>query len=363
MLYSRFCGGGRILVDRRRMPDPGPEEVLIRVRACAISAPDVVAWRGGSEVTPGSEAVGEVVELGDEAGRAGFSEGARVAVHRQAPCGECALCRRGRSNLCRRRLRPDVGIGSDGGYAEFMTAHVRQLLPLDDSITWDQGAMLLETVGTAIHALRRGHVWNHPERVENALILGAGPAGLAAASILAAVGITKRAVLEAHPYRRAKAREMGAAVYPPLERPTDHALIAFAPTGFDLVYDATNDADLRNQGFRHIGDGGTMLMVGENNTPFSVNLHSELGMREKAVIGSEYFPAREFNSNESLVSSGRYQPERLVTHAFPLEDISEAFETYASGESGAVLIGPTLSRRHIPLAVNEGNLARPPPIQ
>ncbi len=192
MLYTRFCGGGKTIVDRRRMPDPGPDEVLIRVRACAISGPDMVAWRAGSEVTPGSEVVGEVVELGENAGRAGFPEGARVAVHRQTPCMACALCRKGRTNLCRRRLRPDTGIGSDGGYAEFMTAHVRQLLPLDEPVTWDQGAMLLETVGSAIHALRRGHVWNHPERLENALILGANPSGLAASSILAAIGVSRR---------------------------------------------------------------------------------------------------------------------------------------------------------------------------
>lgn len=348
MLYARFRGDSKIVVDRRRMPDPGPDEALIRVRACAISGPDMRAWREGSEITPGTEVVGEVVELGEEAGRAGVYEGMRVAVHRQTPCGECRLCRRGRANLCRRRPRPDVGIGSDGGYAEFMTAHCRQLLPLEDTITWDQAAMLLETVGAAAHALRRAHIWNHPERVENALILGANPSGLAAASLLAAIGVTKRAVLEAEPYRRAKAREMGAAVYPPLERATDHALIAFAPTGFDLVYDAVNDADLRNQGFRHIGDGGAMLMVGENNTPFSVSLRSDLGLREKSVIGSEYFPSREFNSNAGLVSAGRYQPERLVTHWFSLEDISEAFETFASGETGATLIGPTLPRRHIP---------------
>lgn len=348
MLYARFPGGDRAMVDRRRMPDPGPHEVLIRVRACALSRADMAAWRIGSEVTPGTEVVGEVVELGESAGRAGFAEGARVAVHRQAACGGCSLCRRGRSNLCRRRLRPDTGIHADGGLAEFMTAHIRQLLPLDPVVTWDQGVLLLETVGSAIHALRRAHMWNHPERLDNALILGANPVGLAASSLLDAVGVTRRAVIEEHPYRRAKAREQGAVVFPPLERATDQALIAMAIDGFDLVYDALNEPEIRRQGFRHLSDGSTLVMVGENNAPFSLSLRTDLGLREKAIAGSEYFPADEFAGSESLVRSGRYRPERLITHWFPLERVDAACRTFASGESGAVIVGPNLPERHVP---------------
>ncbi|HEY3265980.1 MAG TPA: alcohol dehydrogenase catalytic domain-containing protein [Armatimonadota bacterium] len=313
-------------------------DALVRVRACAISAQDVRAFRTGSEITPGTEVVGVVAALGDDAARMGIAEGARVAVHRHAACGECALCLRGRTNLCRHRLRPDTGVGVDGGYAEFLTAHIRQLIPLDPGISWEQGLMLLETVGSPLHGLRRAHIWNHPERIGNALILGAPPTGLAAAAVLAAVGVPNIAVLEAAPYRRELARADGASVFPPLERATDHALIAFARDGFDLVIDVSNEPDLRDQGFRHIADGGVLLVVGENNAPFSVSLHSDLGLREKSVVGSEYFPIREFSSNESLVLSSRLRPERLISHRFSLEDILPGFESFSAGLTGAVLV-------------------------
>lgn len=106
------------------VPQPGPAELLVAVRACGVCRTDLHVTEGDlavhrERVTPGHEVVGEVVEIGDDAGGE-FHLGDRVGIAwLRHTCGACAYCRRGDENLCPNSRY--TGWDADGGYAEFAT--------------------------------------------------------------------------------------------------------------------------------------------------------------------------------------------------------------------------------------------------
>ena len=153
-------------------PEPGPGEVLIRVRTCALNHLDLWQRRGIPGVRlphcPGSDVAGEVVR----ASAGGVVEGQRVLVQPGLSCGRCAACLGGEDNLC--RSYGLVGYQSEGGYAEFVTVPVENLVPIPDHIGFREAAAFPITFLSAWHmlvtkaALRPG---------ETVLILAAGDPG------------------------------------------------------------------------------------------------------------------------------------------------------------------------------------------
>ena len=133
MLAMSFDGPGRPLVPAdRAVPDPGPGQVLIRVRACGVCRTDLHVVDGDlpdpkPAVVPGHEAVGVVERAGPGADR--FAPGRRVGVPWLGwTCGECRYCRAGRENLCDRARF--TGYTLDGGYAEYGAANKRYCFPI-----------------------------------------------------------------------------------------------------------------------------------------------------------------------------------------------------------------------------------------
>ena len=115
------------------MPEPGTDEVVVRVAGCGVCHTDIGFWRAGVStrhslpLTLGHEISGTVVRTG--AGKRGLL-GREVIVPAVIPCGECDLCRRGRDNVCRAQLMP--GNDMDGGFAEFVRVPARGLCLVDD---------------------------------------------------------------------------------------------------------------------------------------------------------------------------------------------------------------------------------------
>ena len=241
-------GTGPLELVTRDVPEPGPGEVLLRVRACGVCRTDLHVAEGDlpsrlPEVTPGHEIVGEVVEQGHR-----FAAGDRVGVAwLRGTCGACTYCRRGAENLCPSSIY--TGWDANGGYAEYAVAPEAYLYALPGTRPDAEAAPLLCAGIIGYRALRRAEL---PPGGRLG-IWGFGGSAHLAAQVALAEGAA------VHVFTRAKAArdlalELGAASaqdsFDPSPEPLDSAIV-FAPAG-ELVPAA----------LRRLDRGGTVAIAG-----------------------------------------------------------------------------------------------------
>ena len=189
-------------------PTPGDGQALIRVRACGVNRLDLFVRQGKVPVKialphiSGSEVAGEVVALG--AGVGGVTVGQRVAVHPYLACGVCEYCLSGEETTC---LRGDIlGLLSDGGYAELIAVPASALVPIPESLSFEQAAALALAAVTAWHMLDRAQL----QPGETVLVLAAG-SGVGSAAIQIARLRGARVIATASSSAKlTRARELGA---------------------------------------------------------------------------------------------------------------------------------------------------------
>lgn len=333
MRAARFKGSRTVEVVEVPRPKPGPGELLVRVAANGVCGSDRKVFLNGRANIPGHEAAGTVVEVG-----AGCSTpvGARIAAYLPLFCGQCPFCERGAGNLC-----PDgeglLGWSTDGGYAEYMLVPEQNALSLHDDLSFAQGVLLLDTLGTAGHAVRlaggRG--------AESALVLGAGPIGAGALACLKAFGVEELYVSEPSGYRRRIAAEMGAVPIDPETEEVAERVLANCPYGVDLAVEAAGRLETVWQGLDLVRPGGKVAVAGEYWGPVELDHpKGEWMFKDLTVIRSFYFPLPEFEQNQRMIRHGRIRPNRLITHTFPLERIGEGLQLFFSGRALKVMIEP-----------------------
>jgi len=196
MRALRFHGPGDMRVEKVADPELVPGSVEIRIAWCGICGSDLHEYRHGPSVvrprgrphpltgehlpvTLGHEMAGEVVRVADDV--TSVDVGQRVVVNPLLFCGTCTPCRAGRINLCRHSGA--IGLSGGGGFAEriVVPAHLVHRLPI--GVTLEEGA-LVEPLAVAWHAVRRAHV----RPGQTALVIGAGPIGLAVLLVLQSFG-------------------------------------------------------------------------------------------------------------------------------------------------------------------------------
>ncbi|MFF5184649.1 zinc-binding alcohol dehydrogenase family protein [Streptomyces sp. NPDC000345] len=310
----------------RPVPVPGPDELLVRVRACGVCRTDLHVTEGDLPVrrpgvTPGHEAVGAVAGLG--AAVRGFALGDRVGVAwLRRTCGVCAYCARGAENLCPRSAY--TGWDADGGYAEYTTVPASFAHPLPGGLDDVALAPLLCAGIIGYRALRRAAL---PPGGRLGLYGFGGSAHLCAQLALA-MGARVHVLTRGAAARRL-ALELGAAsagdAYEMPPEPLDSAIL-FAPVG-DLVPVA----------LRALDRGGVLAVAGIHLSDVPpLHYESELFYEKevRSVTSNTRADAREF-----LTLAARLGV-RATTHAYPLSTAPQALRDLAAGrfDGAAVLV-------------------------
>lgn len=175
-------------------PEPGDDELLVHVRACGICGSDVAYFWGHSPLeTPtgegplilGHELTGEVVTVGSiPAGLGLFAANDRVVLDPVQSCFTCAMCQRGRPNLCRHKRV--LGVSVDGGFAEYTRVRYTNAYVLPANVSFEQGA-LTEPLACATYAVQNLEV----ELGDTCVVIGPGPIGLMMVQLIRAHGAGK----------------------------------------------------------------------------------------------------------------------------------------------------------------------------
>ena len=327
-------GIGDIRLDRIPVPQPAPDELLLRTRAVGICGSDLhfyvdggtdrTAW--GSPLILGHEIAAEVV---DERGRAaGFPAGRLVAVDPARPCTRCEWCRRGHTNLC-----PDVRFSGSppdlhGALCEYITAAATNLYLVPSGFSPADTA-ILELLGVAIHILDLTDL----QEGENVGVLGAGPLGLLLVQLSRHLGAGSVFAVDPLAYRGDAARELGAD-----EAGTSHGAVSTwtAGRGVDVVLEATNSADAVQQAAECVRIGGRLILAGipaTDEVSVSASLVRRKGLTLKAV---RRMPPDVYPRAIGLVRSGAVDLQPLATHSCPLRETAAAFETQANCRDGVI---------------------------
>ncbi len=299
------------------VPEPGPEDVLVSVRAAGICHSDAhyragVSPAGPLPLTLGHEISGVVERTGSAV--TAWQEGDRVVLHYLATCGHCPYCRRGQEQFCLSGQM--LGKHRDGGYAEFIGVPARCLFPLPDGIPYEQGAVMMCSSATALHALRKGRL----QAGESVAVFGVGGLGLSAVQLARAFGALLVFAVDLDDDRLALALRQGAV---PINARDEDSVAEIRRgnrgQGVDLALDFVGRPETMRQAIAAIGHLGRVVAVGLGDQPVSFYPYAEIINREAEIIGCSDHLAAEIPLLTELARRRVLDLEPIVTDLIPLD--------------------------------------------
>ena len=308
--------------------EPGRSQALVAVRRVGVCGTDLHAFHGRQPFFSYPRVLGhelgvEVLAVGGEV--TNVRPGDRCAVRPYLECGSCDACRRGVPNCCS-QLKV-LGVHADGGMQERLTLPADHLYP-SSVLSYDELAVA-ETLSIGAHAVVRGA----PAARERALIVGAGPIGLAVSRSLQAAGV-EPLICDVRAERRAFAGSWtGLDVMAPGDDPpaaVREALGGELPT---LVLEATGSAASMAAAFSLVAPGGRLVFAGLAQADISFN-DPELHRRELTLLASRNATASDFARSLALLEDGAVDVAPWLTQRCVLADVPAIFPAWAAGEGG-----------------------------
>lgn len=334
---------GRLAFTDVETPHPGPGEVRVRVAACGICGSDVHGYTGatGRRIPPlvmGHEAAGVVDALG--AGVEDLTTGTRVALDSTVFCGACDHCRSGRENLCTRREVLGVSCGPyrrHGCFAEHVVVPSRVVYPIPASLDF-VAAALLEPLTIALHAVHLAEVGSG---TRSAVVVGAGPIGLACVAALRAYGVPRIAAIDLDAGRLAQARALGATETIPAGDDAGKRAAAWGTStpdtdGADVVLEAVGATAPVRTAIESCTRGGTVVLVG--NVSPAIDLPLQLVVTRQLRLQGSCSSAGSYPEAIRLVSNGTIDLSSFVSRVAPLAEGPAWFQRLHDREPGLVKV-------------------------
>ena len=325
----------QLVLKQIEKPRPREDEVLVRVKACAICGSDVhglddSTGRRHPPIVMGHEASGVVEETG--AAAADFRPGERVVFNSTLFCGTCHYCRRGLQNMC---VNGRVfGVSSDsyrlqGAMAEYIAVPARILHRLPDAVSFEQAA-LVEPVSIALHAIASVRL----SLDDAAVVFGAGTIGILLVKLLALSSCGKVIAVDIDEAKLEFAAKNGAdhTFNPAAVDLQARILECTGGQGAEVAFEAVGVPATLKAGIECLRKTGSLVLLG-NLTPTVEVPVQRLVLKQLKLIGSYAF-ANEAETSLKLLAAGRVTVDDLISAVAPLEDGPRMFERLRSGEKG-----------------------------
>jgi len=297
---------------------PGPNEMLLQVKACGICGTDQHIYHGqpgSAKVVPprvlGHEFAGEVVMVGGDV--KGFQVGDRVSVDPNIYCGSCEYCQNGTPHLCDNLEA--LGVTIDGGMAEYCLVPAANCYHLPEGLTFQEGA-LIEPLGCVIHGIKQLNITPGA----SVFIIGGGFIGQLMLQMVKMYGCSPVRVCEPDTAKHSTLLKLGATeVVTPTNADSYQA---------DIVIECVGRQQTMEQAIRLTKKGGQVLLFGVAS-PMTEILVSpfEIFSKELTIHGSFINP-HTHRQAISLVSQGMIDLKSLISHTFSLRELPDIFSTY-----------------------------------
>ena len=335
MQAAVFLGDRTIEVQSLDVPQPGPDEVLLKVEACGVCGTDHHIFAGEltegvqPPVVLGHEIAARVAAVGK--GVTGLAEGQFCSVDPVLGCGHCPRCASGLHNLC---PAPEViGYKLSGGFAQYLIAPVGKVVAMDEAVG-PAGGVLCETLACVL----RGYDRLAFAAGSNALILGAGTVGLLWTQLVKSSPAGRILQSEAVAMRRGKAETLGADVAIDPADGLAAAVRAELREGADYIIDATGDPEAIQEAVDLLAPGGTFMMFGVCPAGATIEVEPHEMFRKEATILGSKMPPGTLHRSARLIESGRIACEEIVTTTRGLAETADLVAGFSEHRDAHVKI-------------------------
>lgn len=339
MKSAVFYGKHDLRVEEREMPEVGPDDVLIQVRACGICGTDVHIYegdKGAAEVIPptilGHEFSGTVARTGENV--KGFQVGDRVCIDPNCYCGSCDPCRDGAVHYCEHMI--GYGTTVNGGFAEYCSVHAKQVYRLGPNTTFEMGAMA-EPAACCLHGIdmceiRPGH---------QVVVIGGGMIGLLMVQLAKLAGAAKVALLEPVESKRAVARKLGADLcIDPIHEDVNEVLRDFGMNWIRTVIECVGRPSTIEQAIRIAGNKAVVMMFGLTRPDEVISVKPFEIFQKELVLKSSYINPYTQGRALDLIDSGRLDVSSMICETCGLDRLADILADPQLRARGKYIISP-----------------------
>jgi 2-desacetyl-2-hydroxyethyl bacteriochlorophyllide A dehydrogenase len=327
-------GKGDVRVTSIPDPRPGPEDVLIRVRACGVCGTDNSLYKGdypaSYPVVIGHEFAGEVVEAG--AAVRGLAAGDRVTADPNRVCHACAYCRSGREHLCENLS--SMGVHRDGADAEYCIMPATNVYRIPDSLSYEEAAFS-EPLACAVHGVDLAGI----RLGDTVLIIGAGPMGNLITQLAARAGAASIVVSEPIALRRERAAESGAThLIDPTRQEVDRELRKVQRIGADVVFEVAGSSEAQASCLPLARKGGTIVFFGVSPQDRTIPVNPFVINENELAIRGSFNNAFATSRAVGLLAAGACRVTGLISHRLPLSRYLEVFRLFGGADTLKLMV-------------------------
>ncbi len=324
-------------MERVPVPEPGPSDVLIKIKKSAICGTDVHIWNWDEwaqntvpvPMVTGHEFCGEIVETGSAVTK--YMIGQRVSGEGHIVCGHCRNCRAGRGHLCRNT--DGVGVTRQGSFGEYVCLPEANVVPIPDDIP-DEVAAIFDPFGNAVHTALSFDLVG-----EDVLVTGAGPIGIMGALVAQRAGARKVVITDINEGRLELARSMG----------LKHAINTMEKTlvevmdeigmkeGFDVGLEMSGAPPAMRDMIDTMNNGGKMALLGIAPKGFEIDWNKVIFkmLVIKGIYGREMFET--WYKMIALVQGG-LDLAPIITHRIGIDEFETGFAAMRDGSACKVVM-------------------------
>lgn len=338
-----FAGDSKIEYLDFPDPTPGPDEVVLEIKASGMCGSDLKFYRsprgeaikalGYGEAPPvvaGHEPCGVVVAVGAAVNPKRAYLGQRAMVHHYRGCGACPHCSTGWMQLCDEGVKEVYGVTGHGAHAKYMKCPAATIVELPEDLSYETGAAIACGTGTAWGALHRLDL----KADQTIAIFGQGPVGLSTTQLAHAMG-ARVIALDVSDERLARAKQLGAdaVINPTNEDPVQAIRQLTHGLGAHASIDASSSSVARKQSVQCVRTWGKACYVGEGGN-VTIDVSQDMLRRQVTLIGSWTFSTIGQQECARFVADRRVDVDALFTDRWKFEDAEQAYQLFDKQTSG-----------------------------
>lgn len=343
MKVARYYSHDDVRLEEMPLPEIGPGELLVQVKACGVCASDAVEWYlklKGPPLVLGHEPSGVVAQIGEGVER--FAVGDRVFVHHHVPCFVCHYCRRGHYTMCSTFKETNI---YPGGFAEYIRVPAlnvqRDVLKLPDDLSFEE-ATFIEPAACCIKAIKKANI----QPGDTVVIIGAGLTGLLHLQLARIWGAAVVIVTDFVDFRLEMAQRLGAdfTINPSRQAVLTRLRELNEGRGADMVIVTPGSVKAMEDGLALAGKGATVHLFAPSAPEAVLPVRpNRLFSSEITITASYSCTPLETRTALKFIRRGRIKVQELITHRFGLHQVGRAIELIIQAqESLKILVVPDI---------------------